>query len=79
MLIQELKKNLEVQDTYYECFQKQLLAMMDCFEDTNYDILLYFLFQNLYKLFFSVPNLHEQYLVYLNDCNNLIFQVIMFY
>ena len=45
------------------------------FEHINHDILLNFLFQNLYKLFIRVCDLHQSYLPYLSGYKNLIFQV----
>ena len=56
MLIEEPKDVLQdqvyiFQDTYFESSQIPLLTIMYCFENTNHDILLNFLFQILYKLF----------------------------
>ena len=58
MLIQELKQILKdqvhiVSGTYFESFQIHQLTIMYCFEHTNHDITLNFLFRNLYKLFFA--------------------------
>ena len=64
MLIQELKENLQdqthiFQDTYIQSSQIFELTKMYCFKHANHDILLNFLFQNLYKLFLHARNLHR--------------------
>ena len=64
MLIRELKETLQdeadiFQDTYFESSQIHLLTIMYRFERTNHDILLNFLFQNLYKLFLRARNLNQ--------------------
>ena len=46
------------QGIYFENSQIHLLTMMRCFEHINNDILLSFLFKNLYKFFFPECNLH---------------------
>ena len=63
MLIQELKEILKdqahiFQDTYFENSQIHQLTMMYRFEHKSHDILLNFLFQNLYSLFLRACNLH---------------------
>ena len=47
------------QDTYLESIQIHQLIIVYCFEHTNHDIFLYFLFWNLYKLFLYARNLHQ--------------------
>ena len=63
MLIQKLKEIFQdqahiFQDTNFKSFQIYLTAITYRFEHTNHDILLIFLFQNLYKLFLRAHNLH---------------------
>ena len=82
MLIQEVKEILQdqahiVQGTYLESFQIHQLTMY-CFEHTNHYILNVF-FQNPYKLFLRLLNLHQYYVPYLSDCENPLFQVMMFH
>ena len=64
MLIHELKEMLQdqahpFQDTYLENSQICLLKIMYHFKNTNHDILLNFLFQNIQKLFLSMRNLQQ--------------------
>ena len=60
-------------------YQIHQLTIKYHFEHTNLDILLKPLFQSSYKLFLSVCNLHQQYLLYLSDSKNLPFWVTTFY
>ena len=46
-------------DNYFESSQIHQLTVMYHFEHTNHDILLNFLFENLYKLFLHAPNQHQ--------------------
>ena len=64
MLIKELKEILQDQIrifsyTYFKSSPIHQLTIMYCFEYTNLDIILIFLFQNLYKLFSYARNLHH--------------------
>ena len=64
MLIKELKEIMQdqahiFQDTYFETSQIHQLTIMYHFEHTNHDIILHFLFQNLYKIFWRARNLHQ--------------------
>ena len=64
MLIQELKIFLQdqihiFQDTYFGSSQIHQLTITYCFEHTSHDVLLNFLFQNLYNLFLCACNLHQ--------------------
>ena len=64
MLILQLKEILQdqaylYQDTYFKSPQIHLLTIMYRFEHTNHNILLNFLFQNLYKFFLRGRNLHQ--------------------
>ena len=64
MLILELKEILQdqahiFQDTYFESSQINQVIIMYRFEHSNHDILLNLLFQNIYKPFLRVHNLHE--------------------
>ena len=64
MLIQKLKEIMQdqahiFQDTYFETSQIHQLTIMYHFEHTNHDIILQFLFQNLYKIFWRARNLHQ--------------------
>ena len=59
MLIQELKEILQdLNDRFFYSFQKHQPKVMYHFQDTNHYINLNVLFQNLYKLFLHVCNLH---------------------
>ena len=82
MLIRGLKEILQdqayiFQDTYFLSSQIHQLTIMYRFEHTNHDILIYFLFQNIYKLFLHARNLHQYYLPHLSDCKNRLIQVVM--
>ena len=85
MLILELKKRNSQNQTHifqytnFESSQIHQLRIMQHFETTNRDILLNALFQNLFKLFLRVHNLHPYYPPYLCDFKNLLFQVMMFH
>ena len=64
MLILELREILHYQPhifqgTYFESAHIYLLTIMYCFEHISHDILLNFLFQNLYKLFLHAHDLHQ--------------------
>ena len=47
------------QEIYFKSFQIHQLTIKYCFEHTNHDIVLSFLFQNLHKLFLLSSNLHQ--------------------
>ena len=64
MLILELKETLHDQasifeDTSFESSQIHQLTIMYRFVHTNYDIVLNYLFQNLFNLFWGGRNLHQ--------------------
>ena len=64
MLILDLKEVLQDQvcifeGIYFESFQIHHLTIMCRFEHTDHDILLIDLFQNFFKLFLLVHNLHD--------------------
>ena len=48
------------------------LTKMYDFEDTNHDNYLNSLFQNLYRRFLCVCNVHQKYLPYLSNYKNII-------
>ena len=59
MFIQEMKGTLQdqahiFQDAHFYSFQIHQLTIICCFEHTNHDILLNFLFQNLQNLTFCL-------------------------
>ena len=68
-----------IEDTYFKSSKIHRLTKMYCFEHTNHDTILSFLFKKLYKIFLPARNLHLQYLPFLSDCKNLPFQVMMFH
>ena len=65
-------------DTCSESSQVNYLIIMYCFERTNHDFLLNFLFQGDPNLFSRSHILDQQYLTCLSDCKNLLFQAMMF-
>ena len=84
MLIRELKEILQdqahiFQDTYLYSSQIHQLTITYGLEHTNHDIFLKFVFQNLNELFLRARNLHQQYLPFLSNYKDLLFQVIMFH
>ena len=67
------------QYTYFYSFQIHHETIINHFQHTNHNILLNFLFKNLYKPFLRAHRLHQYHLPYFSYCKNLLFQVMMFH